>query len=135
MRRILAVALCLGLLALAGCSGRKTVYPVRGEVRDARGKPATGALVFFHPRATQEEKPVGKVNEQGEFQLTTYTEKDGAPAGEYVLTLVWPTPKKTPFDSEGGDQLRGTMAKPETSKVTFTVEATSENRVPTITLH
>src|SRR5262245_50392711 len=127
----------LALLLLGGCSGKPPVYPVRGEVRDSEGKPAKGVLVVFHPvgeaNSSEVVKPVGRVDENGEFHLTTYVEGDGAPAGDYAVTLVWPAPRKTPFDPEGGDQLGGAYAHPDTPKTHFTVEK-RDNQVPIIQL-
>jgi len=125
-------------LLLAGCSGvKEPLYPVHGKVLDARDKPATGALVIFHPVDRDEirvPKPVGRVAEDGEFRLTTYTEEDGAPSGEYAVTILWPGEKKTPFGPPGPDQLKGTYADPKSPKFRFTVGPTVDNEVPTIKL-
>src|SRR5262245_9309643 len=92
--RLPGLLLLLGALALwaAGCgSGRRAVDPASGQVVAGKDKkPATGAMVMFHP--VHEDggpiyKPVAYVDEQGQYQLTTYTKGDGAPAGEYVVTL------------------------------------------------
>jgi hypothetical protein len=133
---------CLPIAALCffiglGCSGRKTVYPVRGKVLNADGKPAVGAMVVFHAIGADKpdpNKPVGRVNEEGEFHVTTYKEGDGAPAGEYGVTIVWIPPKKTPLDPEGSDLLRGSYNDPANPKVKFTVEKKSDNEVPSIQL-
>jgi hypothetical protein len=135
------VARWLGVAAvvcLASCSnGRTPVFPVHGQVLDAKQKPAVGALVVFHPvnpEPKEQPKPLGRVDENGRFELTTHVGGDGAPAGTYVITIVWPTPKKSPFDREGGDQLQGRYANPERSQIRFTVEGKSDNEVPTIRL-
>src|SRR5262249_10301058 len=111
--------------------------PVRGKVLDAQKKGAAGAVVYFNPTDPNYgdlNKPVGKVNEDGTFTLTTYEQGDGAPAGEYVVTIVWPAPRKTPLDPEGGDRLQGRFADPKSSKIRFTVNKESENNVPDIVL-
>jgi hypothetical protein len=131
------VALAALLLTLPGCKERrKPVFPVRGKVLDARGKPAAGALLTFHPAGAEDPgtpKPVAKVEEDGSFSLTTYAKGDGAPEGEYTVTLTWPAQKKTPFDPEGGDRLKGAYANPRTSTIRFTVQQ-GENEVPPIQL-
>ena len=137
-RRVGALA-AVGLAVLASScgAGRKPVFPVRGQVLDAQGKPAAGALVIFHPVQADPKgplKPVGHADENGRFTLTTYKEGDGAPAGEYVITLTWPRPKKTPFDPEGGDQLQGRYANPDRSNFRFTVENKPDNEVTAIRL-
>jgi hypothetical protein len=119
----LVVAAALAVLVPA-CSkgGQKPVFPVKGEVR-FKTKPAEGALVVFHPVDGDDDpnKPRATVGADGSFELTTYNANDGAPAGEYVVTVRWPAPKKTPFDGEGGDRLGGRYANPKTSKIRFTI--------------
>ena len=80
------------VLAVAGCGGsRKPVVSVRGQVM-FRGKPANGALVVFNPVGQTDPKavrPQGLVGSDGTFEVGTYGEKDGAPKGEYAVTVVW----------------------------------------------
>jgi hypothetical protein len=132
------VGLLLVLLAVGGCGARKEpLYPVRGKVIDSTGKPAVGALVIFNrvgDARSDTARPLGRVDGEGTFRLTTYTEGDGAPAGEYPVTILWPTPRKTPFEREGPDQLGGAYADPNNPKVRFTVEKNPDNEVPTIQL-
>jgi hypothetical protein len=129
--------LALAILVSACGGGRKPVFPVHGVVHDANQKPAVGALLLFNPVTPDPKdpaRPVGRVGEDGKFTLTTYKEGDGAPVGEYVITITWETPKKTPFDTEGKDQLGGRYANPERSKLRFTVEKKPDNEVPPIKL-
>lgn len=125
------------VLGLIGCSGGpKPAFPVSGKVVDAEGKAARGAMIVFHPtpEETDPTKPVARVDERGEFKLTTYAEGDGAPAGDYAVTIIWPTPRKSPFEQEGPDQLNGDYANARSPKIRFTVQKTQENRVPEIQL-
>jgi hypothetical protein len=137
-RTAAALALVVQSLALFGCAGgRQPVYPVHGKVVDSRNRPATGALVIFNrigEIGAGSLKPVGRVEEDGEFRLTTYTEEDGAPAGEYAVTILWPAPRKGPFVPEGPDQLKGSYADPKNPKFRFTVQKDVESEVPTIHL-
>lgn len=87
--------LMLTAAAAAGCSSqkpdnRKAVFPVRGKLLVDQ-QPAPGALVILHPAdgAAQAERPFGKVGPDGSFELTTYEGRDGAPAGDYVVTTEW----------------------------------------------
>jgi hypothetical protein len=67
-------------------------YPVGGTLT-VDGKPLAGATVTFH--AVNENKKGGYTNvcdgltdERGRFQMSTYTKFDGAPAGEFTVTVV-----------------------------------------------
>jgi hypothetical protein len=87
----------LALLALAGSScsklSRRVCHPVEGKVF-FQGQPAAGALVFFHPTGAHDPKdeyfePAGVVEADGRFRLMTYETEEGAPAGEYTVTVTW----------------------------------------------
>ncbi len=113
--------------------------PVRGQVFGSREEPAAGALVVFHPVSADHEptlKPLAYVDEEGNFQLTTYDQGDGAPSGEYVITVEWRERPATPFspDNEGKDRLRGKYADPKSSEFRFTIGGESDNVVPAIHL-
>ena len=127
------------LLASCSRSDRTPVYPVCGQVFDLKQKPAVGALVVFHPVAAgdgQPLKPLGYVDEEGGYQLTTYERGDGAPSGEYLVTIEWRETGPNPFgpNKEGKDRLRGRYSDPETSDLRFTVAEERENVVPAIYL-
>ncbi|HEV3022702.1 MAG TPA: hypothetical protein VGX76_09540 [Pirellulales bacterium] len=133
-RRVATLAHSFGLAvavsgSLGGCSkaghkvDRKPVYPVHGKllVNDA---PAPGALVVLHPLNEQalSERPRGSVADDGSFELTTYDGKDGAPAGEYSVTVEW----RVPVDQGNGpvpgpNQLPQQYARPATSDLRATV--------------
>lgn len=72
---------------LSGCSnsGRPAIAPVRGTVT-YNGQPVAGAtVVFLCPGAPR--PAVGKTDERGEYQLTTYEPNDGAMIGNHVVTV------------------------------------------------
>lgn len=79
-------------LAVVSCGeNRKPVYPVHGKAL-FRGRAAEGALVIFNPVDESDPKPVkpqGVVASDGSFEISTYGERDGAPAGEYAVSFVW----------------------------------------------
>jgi hypothetical protein len=78
------VGLCV---LLAGCSGsdRPATAPVRGQVRYA-GRPIANATVaFLCPGAPR--LAVGTTDQNGNYQLTTYEENDGAIIGTHVVTV------------------------------------------------
>jgi hypothetical protein len=87
---VAVLGLALLFPACGGRSGRQPVYPVHGQVHYA-GKPVPGAQVILHP-LTEDDKdhpvrPLGQVDADGSFRLTTYDAGDGAPAGSYAVTV------------------------------------------------
>jgi hypothetical protein len=123
---------CLVLVAALGCGpgdGRVRVYPASGKVL-VRGQPADGAVVTLYPTTPelQEAKvppPTGTADGNGEFRLSTYGADDGAPAGEYQVTIVWPEARPENYVGifEPRDQLRGQYATPNSSKLTANLES------------
>jgi hypothetical protein len=71
---------------------RKPLHPVRGKVY-FEGTPTPNAVVTFFLLTGDEKRPVrtadGVVEADGSFTLSTYAAEDGAPAGEYAVTVVW----------------------------------------------
>jgi hypothetical protein len=93
LRLLLALSL-LTPLAVVGCSDSAPLtvvtYPVEAPVT-FQGKPAPGAFVAFHPVTPSENVPAprGVVTRDGQLQVSTFNGGDGAPEGEYVLTVQW----------------------------------------------
>lgn len=121
MRRSMAGSPCMlcllasaAMLPLAGCgaSGSGVAqFKVHGEVL-SHGKPATGAIVVLHPvNKTGAASPYprrGVVEKDGTFAVGSRTTDDGAPEGDYAVTIVWPAegdPKKQ-FDNPPPDRLK-----------------------------
>ncbi len=130
-----ALGVVLAFGARCGNSGPK-LYPVTGTIK-VDGKPAGDALVFLHRQGRDnpnEPVPYGKCGPDGTFTVTTSKEGDGAPPGEYVLTVVWPDMSKAPDgNGERPDLLRGTYSKAAQSALKATVEAKS-NVLPEFTI-
>lgn len=131
MRRKL-VLLCLSGLLACGCgSGRKPVFPITGKVL-VNGKPAAHAMVVFHPvgeNGPDVVKPRGKVETDGSFTLTTYDGNDGAPAGDYQVTVEqWLSSGKA--DEGPSNRLPARYAKPDTSGLTAKVNPTPNTLEP-----
>jgi hypothetical protein len=131
---LVAGVFCALALLVSSCGGQKRapVYPVKGEV-SVMGKPATGALVVFHPvgnEAPQALRPSGYVREDGSFSLTTYTPDDGAPEGDYRVVVSWtdPTARPDPATGEVPNKLPSRYANPTTSGLSAKVEPGSDNR-------
>lgn len=138
-RRSLFPLVCV-LAALGGSLGcaesASETVPVTGKLL-VNGKPAQGATVFFHPRASAIPKaglPMGIVQEDGSFTATTYVRGDGLPAGEYDLTARWPTRQVVEGETiEGPDQFRGRYSNASNPIATVTV-AEGESRLAPIEL-
>jgi hypothetical protein len=90
-----------------GCSSKPDVVPVQGEAFDKDKKPATGAIIVFHPNGIKgmaDIRPTATVDDTGAFQPTTYTANDGLPEGEYDVTVVWTAQPKGGTLIGGGEQ-------------------------------
>jgi hypothetical protein len=135
--RLAAIAACLA--AIAGCakSGpeRTPVHPVKGTIT-FKGEPMSGALVALHPQSPQEGTPNPRANvgKDGAFDVSTYVTADGAPEGDYVLTVLWYKPVKKGSDIvEGPNVIPAKYANPATSTLRVSVKP-GENALPAITL-
>jgi hypothetical protein len=125
---VTGLALVFPLLAATGCSdGRRTVYPVDGSVT-WKGKIPAGAQVVFHPVGRTDKdaiRPTGQVDEEGHFTLTTFSAGDGAPSGQYDVTVVWwVSPGKS---QPAVNKLPAAYARPDTSGQRITVSAGANN--------
>jgi hypothetical protein len=83
--------LLLLAFTVPGCSGSKVpdrakVYKVSGKVTYLNA-PLIGAVVSFSPKGDQP-AAIGRTNDLGEFQLTTYGGNDGAAAGDYAVLVA-----------------------------------------------
>ncbi|RIK76799.1 MAG: hypothetical protein DCC67_13410 [Planctomycetota bacterium] len=128
------------MAGLVGCrdaaSPRVAVFPVIGRVT-FQGQPAAGAVVALHRRDGPSEDaptPRASIDKDGTFRFTTFEGGDGAPVGQYVLTIQWHKLVK-----RGGDVVAGPnvmprkYASPRTSDKLITVAA-GENDLKTIQL-
>jgi hypothetical protein len=125
-----------------GCSkgDQQAVHPVRGHI-EYDGKPVPHAFVVLHPvRVAGKEfpKPRAKVAEDGSFVVETYAAKDGAPVGEYLVTVEWFLSSAKAGEGESDDlparnYLPQRYAKAETSGLRVSVQA-GKNEIPKIQL-
>ncbi|HEX3150569.1 MAG TPA: carboxypeptidase-like regulatory domain-containing protein [Gemmataceae bacterium] len=142
MSRSSLAALALCFLIATGCGPSKG-YPVSGKVL-VNGQPAAGAIVVLTPVSnpgTMDKKPSGMTKEDGTFELMTFKEGDGAPPGDYLVSIIWPGKPKssgTPKGLSGGederasstDQLRGKYSDPQNSGLTVKIEAKANQLQP-----
>lgn len=138
--RTLICSSCLLLIAInCGCEKRikrLPVYQVSGKIM-VNGEPAEHAQISLQPIKTPAKGerviiPNAVALADGTFNVGTYTSSDGAPAGEYSITVTWPT-----VTVEGGeeifgpDRLKGLYRLPDNPLPKFTVQE-RDNEIPTI---
>jgi hypothetical protein len=132
-----SLLVCLVLPLPLGCgSGRPAIHPVSGQVL-VNDKPAAHALVAFHPiggSGPDAIHPTGEVDGQGRFTLTSQTRGDGAPEGEYRVTVVWYLATKVgPDDYQTRNYLPEAYGRVETTDLKATV-VKGTNELPTFRL-
>lgn len=125
----------VALLAGVGCGGdrRPPVFAATGKLTATTAKgvaPAAGATVTFVSKADPKAAlPTATVAADGTFTLSTFEPGDGAPAGDYAVTVYWPAAgRMTLGEAAGPDQLGGRYADPKTSKLSATVTPAGPNQ-------
>ncbi len=119
---IRAVHAVLLIISLVGCGGPReaAVYPVAGTLT-VGGQPAANAMVAFHPldrAGSPPALPVASTGPDGTYRLMTHAAGDGAPAGEYAVTVVWPDDSQPRDECAAivtADRLEGRYADPARS--------------------
>jgi hypothetical protein len=134
--QIAAASAGLALLALSGlgCSRGKPLYPVTAQIY-VDGRPAAGALVVLHPvndSGPAAIRPSGYVDDGGNVKLMSFVTAtrgtgEGAPAGEYIVTIAWfPTDVKEYLSKHPNtavpDKLKGRYSQPDKSALRATVQ-------------
>jgi hypothetical protein len=130
-----------------GCSkskdpNRLPVFPVNGHL-SVKGQPPSGAFVVLHPKNGTATAPNGEVvrpravvNPDGSFAFGSYDSSDGAPSGEYSVTVEWRRIVKSPEGSPvlGPNVVPPKYARPESSPLLIRV-AEKSNELDPITLN
>lgn len=117
---------------LSGCGGGSGVatYPVKGTVK-YKGEPVTDAAVTFFP--SQGRPAAGMTDSQGTFQLSTFSSKDGAPAGTYKVSVTESVTEIPPMPGTGPEpppkppRFPGRYTDPEQSNLSAEVKSGAEN--------
>jgi hypothetical protein len=118
---------------LFGDPARARVYPAQGKAV-CEGKPLANAAIFLHPVRAQSldvPRPRAVVREDGTFVLGTYRPDDGAPAGEYRVTVQWL--RKADGRAAPANMLPARYAAPESSGLTVRIQE-GDNQLPPIQL-
>jgi len=81
----------VALVILVGCGGQDhpRCFPVRGQVL-AGDRPLAEATVLLHPlfeSAPVIPRPIARTDADGRFEISTFGTHDGAPPGEYAITV------------------------------------------------
>ena len=109
--RFIGIGSVLAFALLIGCSGDSNEnpnwpkrFPVRGSVT-YKGKAIEGAEVTFK-NFEKKATAIGKTDSGGRFELSTYTDKDGAVSGAQAVTIrrvnvVDKTPKDVDLSAGG----------------------------------
>lgn len=130
-----------GLLPAVGCgrseATRLAVYPVKGQVT-LNGKPLSNALVVLHPKAAtpgSTTTPRATTDQNGQFEVSTYDSKDGAPVGEYAVTIQhFPLLQKGESFEPGPNSLPKKLSKPDTTDLPPVKVDTEPLTIPTFAL-
>jgi len=131
LQRTRCVLPLLIAVVASGCSSEpvdsidKPLFPAAGKVL-YRGKPIPNARVTFHPVESLNavgavpgpsgagsdtappplvRTPFAVVKEDGTFELSTLKPGDGAPEGEYAVTVSWTGEKPVVSDSDAPEKL------------------------------
>ena len=118
----------------SGPSRPVAVHPVKGKAV-MEGSPMAGAHLVLYP-GPDSKIPVGitsrgTVADDGTFELSTFDHKDGAPTGEFVVTVVWSKPVIVDGETQSGPSLVSTVySKPDSSPLRIKITADAKELAP-----
>ena len=107
-------------------------HPAQAKVL-RNGEPVAGATVtLYKPGVPMKSQPSavadGLTNEAGEARLTTYNAFDGAPVGEYLVTIIQTGGYRVPGNLDTLNKFPKQYASPSTTPLKATVAATGPNQ-------
>lgn len=115
LRMMLSSAFVVAVMVpvLAGCGKRHgdrgALYPAEGQIF-LNKEPLAGALVVLYPQGLSDAKAVpsrAQTGPDGRFRVSTFGTADGAPEGEYTVTVV-----QYPLQQDGSGWVSGPNALP-----------------------
>ena len=134
--RVVAVGALIVFMVGCGKDHGVKLYPVKGAVY-INGAPAKDVNVMFTRTIPLEGfstpiSPSAVTEDDGSFRLMSFDPDDGAPEGDYQVTIIYPMSRFNK-NLSGIDRLKGKFANPKTSNVTAKVEP-KINNLPTFDL-
>ncbi|OYP32963.1 iron-siderophore ABC transporter substrate-binding protein [Rhodopirellula sp. MGV] len=104
--QLVASLIAVSVIVSPGCSKKQEipVQPTTGRLT-INGEPAVGAIIGLYPvsgdfdqRGT---RPAGQVKQDGAFTISSFGVGDGAPTGEYNVSIFWPQfPGRRSYDGK-----------------------------------
>lgn len=145
IRQVALATFVITSIALAGCGEqtdptRLQVFPAKGQI-SFKGQSPVGASVVLFPKTAAPKGsdaplvcPRGRVQSDGTFALTSYKADDGAPAGEYSVTLEWHKLVKAPDGQPdlGPNLLPAQFSRPEKSPLVVKIAAGANTLAPIV---
>lgn len=130
------VALGWTILPRLGGPSVPPLVPVSGHVT-FEGKTISGASISFRPRdksLASLPMPRAVVGPDGRFLVGTFDANDGAPAGDYDVSIQWfPAPSSNDENILPRNQLPSRYAHPDTSGLTVRIDS-GPTELPTLQL-
>jgi len=131
--RLAPLLILLAVPSLVGCGQsdppQVAVFPVTGKVKLVGGEVPASARLVFHAVTRSEALPPGVapsaiVDKDGSFKVGTYGTGDGAPPGEYKVTVEWYKLVVTPEETYSGPNvLPAVYASSTTTPITVSVQS------------
>ena len=132
-----AIFLSLAAMVPLGCGKGAACHPVSGQIL-LGSAPVAEAKVVFHPLDGQlpgGQRPQAITDDEGRFTLMTQQPGDGAPEGEYAITVELREPVRVGEEviRDGRNLLPDVYSRPESSKLRYRVHP-GGNTAPAIIL-
>jgi hypothetical protein len=94
---------------------------ISGKVT-VNGEPVKDLWVTLHAvDPNMKDRPVGRTDADGNFIIATYSGGDGAPEGEWNITIEWLTHQRRNNEWVGPDKLKDQYNKPDSTPFKVTV--------------
>jgi hypothetical protein len=105
------------------------------------GKPLAGGIVILHPLEDVElgdAKPRALVDADGWFKVYTFRTDDGAPAGQYAVSILPKAPKREPGTAKSKGARRQAKASARAAEAeagTVTTKKAKSEKTPNLAKH